>query len=208
MCKADWICNDSIRHEWCSGILIRFDTRSPTSRKQLCYSLSLFLDFTRLECFQAWNEARILDHILHKSAAAIKRILQRTAINSAGSPPIEKNSRPADWTKVLNMPWVAILTRWPYFCNSFPIATKGCTSPRLPTTWITILSGRFHGDASKYAGGAVLSISPGISTNFEILRANVESRSISTLPSSVWMSLSPSNAKNHTRYSRHAVLCK
>jgi hypothetical protein len=42
----------------------------------------------------------------------------------------------------LNVPCVASRTRWLYlFLSSIPRATKGCTSPRDPTTCITIFNG-------------------------------------------------------------------
>ena len=57
------------------------------------------------------------------------------AMSSAGSPPMLKNSRSFSSTKPLNVGCVANRTRWPYFSlNTFPKATKGCTSPRDPTT--------------------------------------------------------------------------
>lgn len=48
------------------------------------------------------------------------------AINSVGSPPISKNSKPFSSTNFLNVPWVAKRIRWPYLLfNSRPRATKG-----------------------------------------------------------------------------------
>lgn len=64
------------------------------------------------------------------------------AMSSAGSPPMLKNSSPFSMTKSLNVGCVASRTLWPYVSlSTLPRATKGCTSPREPTTWITTLRG-------------------------------------------------------------------
>ena len=63
------------------------------------------------------------------------------AISAAGSPPMLKNSKPFSSTSCLKIGWVAILTRWPCFSfNTWPSDTKGWTSPREPTTCMTMLS--------------------------------------------------------------------
>ena len=60
------------------------------------------------------------------------------AISFLGSPPTLKNSRPASWTKERNVSCVAIRIRWPASFRATPRATNGWTSPREPTTWMTM----------------------------------------------------------------------
>ena len=64
------------------------------------------------------------------------------AINSPGSPPIEKNSTPGtSSTKDLKTGWVAIRTRCPCVWESSEARDKkGWMSPREPMSWITMLS--------------------------------------------------------------------
>lgn len=61
-------------------------------------------------------------------------------ISSAGSPPILKNSRPCCLTKSRKIRCVARRTRWPCCFKAFPRTIKGWTSPRDPTTCMTMLS--------------------------------------------------------------------
>lgn len=50
-------------------------------------------------------------------------------MRSAGSPPMQKNSRPASLTICRNVSCVAMRIRWPCFCNACPRTINGCTSP-------------------------------------------------------------------------------
>jgi hypothetical protein len=61
------------------------------------------------------------------------------AMSSPGSPPMSKNSIPCLSTRPLKAAWVARRIRWPERCNSLPMDMNGWTSPRDPTTWMTIL---------------------------------------------------------------------
>lgn len=79
--------------------------------------------------------------------------LTMKAISSVGSPPMEKNSRPEARTKDLKVACVATRTRWPADWRAAPRARKGWTSPRLPTSWITMFNRR---GASSFVGIAAL----------------------------------------------------
>ena len=87
--------------------------------------------------------------------------LTMNAINSEGSPPMLKNSSPFSCTNLWNTGCVASLTRCPYVSfSTLPKATKGCTSPRDPTTCITTFMGGGGGTpfspprlGGMYAGG-------------------------------------------------------
>lgn len=122
------------------------------------------------------------------------------AINSVGSPPIGKNSSPDLRTKVSKTLCVARRTLCPCAWSSFPSAIKGCTSPRLPTTCMTILSlcGKGGGCAawnSEYDGGgprsSFLSSKPcdGAAIDFRLIKDTYltidELRSTSRRPSAV-----------------------
>lgn len=84
------------------------------------------------------------------------------AMSSAGSPPMLKNSSPFSSTNFWKVACVASRTLWPYVSfNTFPSATKGCTSPREPTIWMTTFSfgggvcpGRPPRLGGMYAGGS------------------------------------------------------
>lgn len=70
------------------------------------------------------------------------------AINSAGSPPILKNSSPCSSTVSRKERCVASRTRWPCEARYFPIARKGWISPRDPTTWMTMFRRKGHRSSS------------------------------------------------------------
>ena len=68
--------------------------------------------------------------------------LTMKAMSSAGSPPMSKNSSPLSSTNFLNVSCVARRIRWPNLSlSSWPSATNGWTSPREPTTCITMFRG-------------------------------------------------------------------
>lgn len=114
------------------GMLFRLSLQSQR-RKQERQHPSSILDMA-LVCFSMTSPR--IDSIF----GMIPGFLTIYAINSAGSPEMLKNSMPYPSTKPLNTAWVARRIRCP---NSFSLrarATNGCTSPREPTTCITILS--------------------------------------------------------------------
>lgn len=59
------------------------------------------------------------------------------AINSAGSPPRLKNSKPRSSINSWKVGWVAIRTRCPNILSARPREMNGCTSPLEPTIWMT-----------------------------------------------------------------------
>lgn len=114
------------------GMVFRLSLQSQR-RKQERQHPSSILD-TALVCFSMTSPR--IDSIFGMTPG----FLTIYAISSAGSPEMLKNSMPYPSTKPLNTGWVAGRIRCP---NSFSLrarATNGCTSPREPTTCITILS--------------------------------------------------------------------
>lgn len=89
---------------------------------------------------------------------------------------------------------MASRTRWPCFCRPFPKATKGWTSPRLPTTWMTMFSRKGNCSGVRYrayvGGGAAVSGGGILTTTFDRDLLRREFKLMSMRPSSAsWVSI-------------------
>ena len=86
------ISNNRIRNK------VPLDTRFPTTLNHFVGHFTSLTDFPGLEGFETRDEARVADHVL---VLVMGSRLGRTDMSSAGSPPMEKNSRPVssmkDW---------------------------------------------------------------------------------------------------------------
>jgi hypothetical protein len=127
MRKTRRIGDNSIRNKWTPPIIdifteriildlvhvcsiARLITGFPASLNDLLHFPSALQDCATSKCCDVWEKYRVFT---------------MKAINSAGSPPILKNSSPPSLTKSRKAKWVASRTRCPCFLSSFPSATKG-----------------------------------------------------------------------------------
>lgn len=127
------------------------------------------------------------------------------AINSAGSPPILKNSRSASRMKSRNARCVASRTRCPCAFSSFPRATNGCMSPRDPITWMTMLrfSGKYLPSSAGTLAAPSVSSAPSSSDGIGV-RWRLSSPAILGLCSLIRISKRPSPVEVKPRVSSEA----